>query len=213
MGSSSYSTQQIYEDIKNKIVTLVYQPSSLISENQLAAQYGVSRAPVHEVLLMLQEKGLVKITPKIGVQVTPIDLLYMKKAFEVKRDLECLSVKLAIDFATEEEVSELKQIAEATMKVDPKQNYDQIIMLDDQFHRKVRKMGNNIVLDELLEGLQLKVNRLWYYTTNAFYENEIHYQSLISIANAIGARNYDEAVKWTNQHFDAYVDLMKKHLF
>lgn len=65
--------------------------NSRLSENKIAAEFGLSRAPVREALRRLQFEGLVEIERQ-GVVVKGIDKDDLRQLFEVRMMLELFSV-------------------------------------------------------------------------------------------------------------------------
>ncbi|ACU38883.1 GntR family transcriptional regulator [Actinosynnema mirum] len=63
----------IYEALRRRVLTLELAPGAALSENELAAELGVSRTPVRESLILLAEEGLVQVFPKIGSFVCRVD--------------------------------------------------------------------------------------------------------------------------------------------
>ena len=62
MRNLSQSTASlVYQGLRQKIIDLTLKPGELLVEQKLAAEYGVSRTPVREVLVWLAGEGLVEI--------------------------------------------------------------------------------------------------------------------------------------------------------
>ena len=59
--------------LKENIVMLELEPGSRISENELAAELGISRTPVREALIELSKSKIVEIYPQKGSYVSLID--------------------------------------------------------------------------------------------------------------------------------------------
>jgi DNA-binding GntR family transcriptional regulator len=72
-----------YEALKRAIRNNVFAPGYQGSEGEIAAQLGMSRTPVHEAIIRLQEEGLVRVLPRRGVQVCAISPEDMREIYEV----------------------------------------------------------------------------------------------------------------------------------
>ena len=68
------SSEEIYEDLCNKIEKLVYLPGDKISENELCKQYGVSRHIIRTAIGRLKERTLLTVYPQRGTFVSLIDM-------------------------------------------------------------------------------------------------------------------------------------------
>lgn len=78
--------QKIYAELKEKIISGGFVRNQRLVETQIAAEYGVNKANIHEILLMLQKDELVRYEPMKGFYVQGIfreDLLEIAKIREV----------------------------------------------------------------------------------------------------------------------------------
>ena len=58
--------QRIYTEIKENIICGKYVRGQRLIETQIATEYGVNKANIHEILLMLQKEELVRYEPMKG---------------------------------------------------------------------------------------------------------------------------------------------------
>src|SRR4051794_33712818 len=63
----------VYEALRRRVLTLELPPGAALSENELAAELGVSRTPVRESLILLAEEGLIQVFPQVGSFVSRVD--------------------------------------------------------------------------------------------------------------------------------------------
>ena len=82
------SSDEIYEDLSEKIVELKYMPGEKISENDLSAQYGVSRHVVRSAITRLKERKLVDVYPQRGTFVSLMDMKYIETVLYVREAVE-----------------------------------------------------------------------------------------------------------------------------
>jgi DNA-binding GntR family transcriptional regulator len=61
-----------YREIKGRIVSADFLPGTLLSENELSAELGISRTPVHAAIARLEEEGFVTSLPKRGFLVSEL---------------------------------------------------------------------------------------------------------------------------------------------
>jgi DNA-binding GntR family transcriptional regulator len=98
--------------LEELIVTLALPPGSVWSEQQLSEQLAIGRTPVREALQRLQADHLVKILPRLGAQVTEINVTQQLLLLELRRVLERLIAQNAARRATPEERQQLLQMAD-----------------------------------------------------------------------------------------------------
>lgn len=67
------AAQQIYDDLRNRIISLDLEPGSAVSRAELASFYGVSPTPLRDAMMKLEQEGLLDIRPQSKTLVTKID--------------------------------------------------------------------------------------------------------------------------------------------
>ena len=79
--------EQIAERIYSSIVGGKYEPGERIREEELSANYGVSRGPVREALRILERDSVVRVISNRGAHVTPLSIKELNEIFEIRRVL------------------------------------------------------------------------------------------------------------------------------
>ena len=85
---------EAYEALKKAIRNAVFAPGYQGSEGEIALQLGMSRTPVHEAIIRLQEEGLVRVLSRRGVVVCALSPEDMREIYEVVIALESASAEL-----------------------------------------------------------------------------------------------------------------------
>jgi DNA-binding GntR family transcriptional regulator len=57
--SKKFLREQVYQNLKNSIITGEHEPDGRLIEEDLAAKTGTSRTPVREALQKLEKEGLI----------------------------------------------------------------------------------------------------------------------------------------------------------
>ena len=125
---------QVYAALRAAIVAAEFEPGQRLSENELAAQLGVSRTPVREALARLRDDRLVDIVPQLGTFVTPISVAAVMDAQFVREALECAAVRLAAQRADAADVARLRAIIARQRAVDSPEAF---LKLDDELHAEL----------------------------------------------------------------------------
>src|SRR4051812_27763647 len=81
--------------LEEAIVSGELAPGTVLRQEQLSEQYGVSRTPVREALRRLAALGLVSFIPNRGVRVRTLSRDELHEAFLVRAELESLATELA----------------------------------------------------------------------------------------------------------------------
>lgn len=95
--------------IKENIIALNLAPGSQISENELAAEMGLSRTPVREALIELARVRIVEIQPQKRSVVSLIDCGLVEEARFMRSVLECAVVELDCRLAGPDGLERLRQ--------------------------------------------------------------------------------------------------------
>jgi DNA-binding GntR family transcriptional regulator len=116
-----------------------------INESTLSAELGVSRTPLREALLHLEQEGFIEAQPGRGFRVAPMSGDEVRQLYPIVAALEGLAVRLSQPLPDVDAASELNE-AILEHQDDP----DQCLALDAQFHALiVANCGNPRLLDLL----------------------------------------------------------------
>ncbi len=207
-----FKTDDIYEILKRRVVTLEYVPGLVLNEEDVANEFNISRTPVRKIMQQLHSDKLLHIIPRYGAQVTPIDFKYMKSVFEVTRQMDPFAVRLAIDRINSKQIEELEQIVDRLNSYDIEKDYQKAINDDENFHSIVLASSGNACLKEILKGLHLHTERLWHYSENYIDQMDIFTTTLGKVLDSIKAKNTDKAEIYAREHIDAFVEKIRKEM-
>ena len=88
------AAETAYQRLKALILDNLLPPGTQRLEAELAMQLGLSRTPVREAMLRLQQDGLVTVTPRHGMRVQPISAGDMRDIYDVLESLEPKAAEL-----------------------------------------------------------------------------------------------------------------------
>lgn len=84
-----------YESLRDDILYFRRTPGEPLSENRLAAQFGISRTPVRDAIARLASEGLVEVFPQRGSAVSRISAQRVREFLFMREVLECAVVERA----------------------------------------------------------------------------------------------------------------------
>jgi DNA-binding GntR family transcriptional regulator len=102
-------TDQVYERLRDLIIGGRLAPHDRLHQTQLAEALGVSRTPVREALLRLEQEGLAYSLPGRGLFVKGASAKDVADLYEVRVILEPQAARLACDRATRRDLAELER--------------------------------------------------------------------------------------------------------
>jgi DNA-binding GntR family transcriptional regulator len=107
---------QVYGWLAEQVLTGTLRPGQWISENEIAAQVGVSRSPVREALRALAREGSVEILPRRGTRIADFTAADVDGLYRTRELVEPEMAGLAIGNLTAPEVATLEDLAEGLHK-------------------------------------------------------------------------------------------------
>src|SRR4030043_1484157 len=100
---------QIYNKIKQEILSGNISPGSRVLEGRLAKQIDVSRTPVREALHVLEMEGFLESFPRVGYRVRQITWVEAIEINEIRAVLEPLAARRAIESEDQDYLDALEE--------------------------------------------------------------------------------------------------------
>jgi DNA-binding GntR family transcriptional regulator len=94
--ASRHLKDEAYRTIKSAIIRLNFRPGDAVMEGKLARSLRISKTPVRNALVRLEQEGLVETRPFRGTFVTPLTVRNIREIFQVRRVLEELAIQLVL---------------------------------------------------------------------------------------------------------------------
>jgi GntR family transcriptional regulator, rspAB operon transcriptional repressor len=89
--------EQTYDALKQWIVDGSLEPSTVLSENDLARRFSISRSPLREAIRRLQDEGLLDASGPRGFSVPALSVDLVAQVYGVRRALEIAAAETAED--------------------------------------------------------------------------------------------------------------------
>ena len=194
---------EVFNTLREKILKGVYKPGERLMEIHLADQLGVSRTPIREAIRMLELEGLVKMVPRKGAQVAKISKEDLQDVLEVRKALYTLSVKLACERITEDEIKLLNNAEREFEKALASKDVREIAEADVAFHDVIHSATKNGRLKSMISNL---AERIYRYRFEYIKQQSDGGKTLMlehrEIMRCIESRDVESAVKATEIHID-----------
>jgi GntR family transcriptional regulator, rspAB operon transcriptional repressor len=146
--------------IRYNIVSLNLVPGSLVSENELAKELGISRTPVREALIELSKIKLVEIYPQKGSCISLINHQLVEEARSVRLLLESAIVEEACELASSKDILLLEENIRLLEMYQGKNYEDKQLKLDNEFHELLFTICNKQFTYNLLTGMMTHFDRV-----------------------------------------------------
>ena len=138
MGDSAY------ERIRRLILDNAWPPGHRALEQEVALALGMSRTPVREALMRLQNEGLVEVIPRHGMRVLPVSPADMREIYQILTALECMATELLA--LRKPKAAELQPLVDATKAMDKALKADDLdawAAADERFHSQLLELAGN----------------------------------------------------------------------
>lgn len=146
--------------LKENIIHLDLIPGTMLSENELAQEMGLSRTPVREALIELSKSKVVEIYPQKGSALALIDYSLVEEARFMRSVLECAVVELDCEAAAPEALEELEANIRLQEFYLENRSSEKLLELDDEFHRMLFRMAGKSQIYALMDSITIHFDRV-----------------------------------------------------
>lgn len=190
---------RVFEKLEEDILQGRYARGETVTELRLTKELGVSRTPIHDALLRLEQERLVEDNGR-GYTIKGITWEDLQDIMDIRLNVEGLATYYAAQNRTPEELRELQNIVELQEFYTAKKDADHIMAQDDQFHAALCRICRHHVISDTLVPLHRKIQRY----RRASIANENRMQVMVTehraIFDAVAAGDAEAARQLTVQH-------------
>lgn len=203
LDRSRQAAPQVFDALRELIVSLELPPGTVLPRADLAERYGVSQTPVRDALMRLGEEGLVDIFPQHATVVSRIDVAAALQAHFLRRSLE-LEIVRQLAGREAESLAPLvaalrEQIARQARALAAK-DYAGFTVADHDFHRALYDAAAVGELFHLMRQRSGHVDRLRRLHLPARGKAQAVVRDHKAIVDAIEARQPDAAQAALREH-------------
>lgn len=156
-SDGTVASQRIADGLRDDILRGVLQPGQRIRQENVAEQFGASRAPVREALRILESQGLIQLRANSGAWVSKLDIAECQAVYKMRERLEPLALGESIMNLDDDD---LRRIDDLQTQIEGSTDQDRFLALDREMHL-LCYAGNPIA------DLNRMVERFWN-TTQAY---------------------------------------------
>jgi DNA-binding GntR family transcriptional regulator len=190
----------VAESIRRAIEAGQLQQGDRVVEADIAAQMGISRAPVREAIRLLEQEGFVVSIPRKGTFVPKLTRNDIEEIYSLRAALEGLGVELALPRLTDLDLAELERLTQDMCEAADARDMPRLVESDLAFHQRLMCLSGHsrLLQDWLRMGTQL---RLFFVMKGRLYENPRDVaDSHQSVLEALRGRNIEVARRELSQH-------------
>lgn len=171
---------ELAQRLEAEIILLRREPGSRIGEEDVSAQYGVSRSPVREALRALELAGLVIRSPRRGGVVAPMSLEDLDAIYACRVPLEGLAAAGVAGTADTRTIDALQDAVDRMDAAHQRHDAEAAFWANAALTDLLHDMCGNPVLRRLLDSVNKQALRYRYYA----YRNSADFVALAVADNA-----------------------------
>ncbi len=141
-GTSLLRTQ-VYEYLRRELRKEKLKPGMSISMNDLMRNLGISRTPLRDALLQLQNEGFVTFLPQRGIRINELTRKDIENMYQMLGALDSRVLLAVFDRIGSRELDQMKQINDEMGKNLEAQNFPRYWNLNTAFHNVYLNLSNN----------------------------------------------------------------------
>lgn len=214
-NSKLMGADEIYESIKNRILTLKLLPGQKISENKMCQEYNISRSVIRIVFTRLEKENLIEILPQRGTYVSLFNLEHIKNLETLRTAVEKEIIYQIITVLNDEQIDDLvkklKQNIEKQLEYNGFDYYDkEFEKIDYEFHKILySSLGRESLLDLVSESM---LHLIRWRAFNVAFDNRVKELIIehISIIEFISEKNISEAQNAITRHLKTVAKMDKR---
>lgn len=193
----------IYGVLREAILGMdVYDPATdlRLDERALAEQLGISRTPIREALVRLEQDGFVEVLARKGVFVLRKSLDEIAEMITVWAALESMAARLVTERATDEEIASLRKMGKRFSTKKASAHIEEYSEANIEFHQRILELSRCSMLKSIADGLFLHMRAV---RRHAMPEKDRTERSVVDhmhIIEAIEARDASLAERLVREH-------------
>ncbi len=152
--------KKVADVLREAILSGELKPGDALVETTLAAQLGVSRAPLREAMRSLSKDGLIETVPYRGTTVKTLSQKDIEEIYSLRVLHESFALKRIIERNKPSDIKTLEHICLSMEKAAKKQDLKALNQADDSFHRQLILLAEHDMLTAIWDQLALRVRQI-----------------------------------------------------
>jgi DNA-binding GntR family transcriptional regulator len=190
----------VHAAIRRAIIEGDLPPGSRLTEERLAALFGVSRTPIREALAHLAESNLVRRDDRGTIRVQALTPDKLLEVYAVRFALEGLAARLAAQFSTPAAVVRLTELNRACAEAAKAANFVEMAERNLSFHAAIADAARNEMLSDFMTRAHAWVRLIPTTTLSHPGRAEKAVAQHEAIIDAIANRAPEEAEELAREH-------------
>jgi DNA-binding GntR family transcriptional regulator len=197
------------DELRKAILDGIYLPGERLVEALLCEQFGASRFIIRAALADLAAEGLVEVRRNKGAHVRKISFDEAIEITEVRMALEGLVAARAATLVTDEQASELDEIALLMRRAVAAGEFRRYSDLNQRLHRLIQSIARHRTADRLIETMRAQLVRHQYTLSLLPGRPATSLPQHERIVEAIRARSPEAAEEAMRDHIASVIEALR----
>jgi DNA-binding GntR family transcriptional regulator len=183
--------EQVVEQIRTAIIEGRLKPNDHIVESSLTQMLGISRTPVREALILLEQDGLVVSYPNRGSYVRNFTAQDVDEVFSMRTMLENFAGELSIDHYGDDDYQHLQNLIAQQQNAITAANFRMVRSIDMSFHQFIVNKSGHALLTRNWQQIVAQIAAILYMRAEAIpdYDEYLAIRDHTAILSAYRDKN------------------------
>jgi len=200
--------KQVEEAILDEITSGRLGPGSRVIQEQVAKTLGVSRQPVQQALHILRSQGVLRDAPGRGLEVVPLDLVYVRNMYDIRSVIEGLACREAALKHPDQAMARGESIIAKGKDAVSRSAYAEMIAYDMAFHSLIYELAENPLIPAAMDTHWTTAQRVMGEVLHSDEEPRDIWRQHEEILRAIAAGDANKAEELARTHISLAADFM-----
>lgn len=203
--------ERVLDSLRNAIINGELKPGETLVETDLAAQMGISRAPLREAINILSVEGLVETIPYHGTTVRKLSRKDIEDLYSVRSMMEVFAIERIVAAGSpriDEVVARLHEVCDEMMVAARDGSLIEVNRIDRQFHNALIEHSHNSLLLTLWNSVTLRVQQVMSLRNKRTGDLQQIARNHLAIVDAIARSDTLEAIRLICEHIGTSGDLI-----
>jgi DNA-binding GntR family transcriptional regulator len=190
----------VTSQVRNMILAGKLGPGTRLRQVDLSSRMGISRTPLREALMKLEQEGLITVLPRGGLRVLELDAAGAVELYELREVLDGLAARLAAQRIDRAGLRALRGHLRGMQAAVPRRNAHSWFLNHAAFHEQIfRSSGNGRAL-ALVSQVRLSIQRFHQLLLKTPNRLEVALQEHLEIFRAIEGGRAEAAESAARRH-------------
>src|SRR4051794_4708079 len=200
---------RVARGLRDRLRTGAIPPGTVLSQSDIAAEYGVSRIPVRDALHVLSTEGLVDLAVT-GAVVTGLSIPELQELYELREAVEPVVTAIAVPNVGRAEIAQMAALAERMESGE--MSPGEWLEANARFHALVYERADRPRMVALTEQLRRLTDRYVYLHLDVIGDVEHLHEEHRQILAAVRRKDPREVAELTRLHLETSHDFILRYL-